>query len=211
MHLASWNDRKRVIEIITDTFEDNPGSVWLLRDGVKRRKAIRCLAAYVFVKAYNRGGAWISENGMGMALCYRFNRRSFSLREFYCLAHFSLFYANIRRRKEIRYREQERIRMRPESGNYLYWWFFGVKKGGGSAGFEISKEIIRYSEKTGLPIYLETAMERNMKVYSRYGYTVYHFWEDREKDIRYWFMRRLPGTQQHNENHNPVNNPGSLK
>ena len=56
--------------------------------------------------------------------------------------------------------------------------------------FEIAKEIIEVSKKNKLPIYLETAMERNMKVYSRYGYEVYHYWEEEEKDIRFWFMKK---------------------
>jgi len=190
MRLASWKDRKKVIDIIATTFEDNPGSVWLLRTNANRKRAIRCLARYVFLTAYNRDGAWISSNEMGMALCYKFNKKAFSILETWCKIRFAILYANIKKRKEIKYREKYRRDARPSDGNYLYFWFFGVKKGGGSAGFEISKEIMKLSEEKNLPIYLETAMEKNMKVYERYGYSMFHFWEEKEKNIQFWFMKR---------------------
>ena len=192
MRLAEWKDRNEVINIITETFHDNPGSVWVLRDRVSHKKAIRCLAKYVFTKAYMRKGAYISDNKKGMALCYRFNRKSFSFRETWCLIRFAIFYASLKRIKEINYREEYRKSIRPPEGNYLYWWFFGVMKGGEKAGFEIAREIIDISKNTRLPIYLETAMERNMKVYSRFGYKVFHFWEEKEKNIQFWFMKREP-------------------
>lgn len=190
MRLAAWEDRKKVIDIISSTFEDNPGSVWLFRNNINPKKAIRCLASYVFQKAYNRKGAYISSNGKGMALCYKFNRKSFSLREAWCQVKFALLYADLLRLKEIKNRERYRDNIRPSDGEYLYWWFFGVKKGGEKAGFEIAREIVKISEKSRLPIYLETSMERNMNVYSRFGYEVFHFWEEKEKDIRFWFMKR---------------------
>ena len=56
------------------------------------------------------------------------------------------------------------------------------------------------SGKTGnmiirLPIYPETAMERNKKVYSRYGYDMYHYREEKDKDIRFWFIKRELSSQ----------------
>jgi hypothetical protein len=190
MKLAKWKDRNKVIDIIAATFEDNPGSVWLFRREADPKKAIRCLARFVFIKSYNRKGAYISSNGKGMALCYRFNRKSYSLLELWCKIRFALLYADLKRLKEIRRREEYRENIRPPDGEYLYWWFFGVTKDGGKAGFEIAREIIEVSRNNKLPIYLETAMERNMKVYSRYGYEVYHYWEEPDKDIQFWFMKK---------------------
>lgn len=190
MKIAKWKDRKYVIDIISSTFEDNPGSVWVLRENVNRKKAIRCLARYVFLKAYNRDGAYISSNKMGMALCYKHNKKSVSFLEICYLIRLTILYGSIKRLGEIHYREKYRENMRPGNGEYLYFWFFGVKKGGEKAGFEIARDILKVSETLQLPIYLETAMERNMKVYSHFGYEMYHYWEEKDKDIRFWFMRR---------------------
>ena len=190
MRLAKWKDRKDIIDIIASRFEDIPGTIWIVRKNANKQKALRCLARYVFTKAYKRDGAWISGNNMGMALCYRYNKKSYSLLEFWCLLRFMLLYSSLGKISDITYREKYRNKQRPSDGNYLYWWFFGVKKGGGRAGFEISKEILEYSEREKLPIYLETTIEKNMKVYERYGYEMYHYWEEPEKDIRFWFMKR---------------------
>ena len=190
MRLAEWKDRKDIIDIIASRFEDTPGTIWIVRKNANKHKALRCLARYVFIKSYNRDGAWISDNNMGMALCYRYNKKSISLREIWCLLKFTLLYGSLGKIKDFIYRESYRNNKRPPDGNYLYWWFFGVKKGGGRAGFEISKEILEYSEREMLPIYLETTIEKNMKVYKRYGYEMYHYWEEPEKDIRFWFMKR---------------------
>lgn len=190
MRLAEWTDRKDIIDIIVSRFENIPGTIWVVREKANKKKAISCLASYVFLKSYNREGAWISDNNMGMALCFRYNKKIFSLRELWCLLRFTLFYGSLGKIKDFIYRESYREKQRPPDGNYLYWWFFGVKKGGDKAGFEISREIIRYSEREKLPIYLETTIEKNMRVYERYGYELYHYWEEPDKDIRFWFMKR---------------------
>ncbi|MEZ5000674.1 MAG: hypothetical protein R2727_08545 [Bacteroidales bacterium] len=71
---------EKAVAILTETFENNPGSAWLLRNGTDRRKGIRRLCNYVFIHSKVRNGAFISDNGQGIALCYRFNKRAFSPR-----------------------------------------------------------------------------------------------------------------------------------
>ena len=61
------------------------------------------------------------------------------------------------------------------------------------ADYAFMKAFVR----DGLPVYLETAMDRNRAVYERYGFETYHFWEDREKNIRFWFMKLEPGKNKH--------------
>ena len=192
MRKATWKERHLGIEIITHMFENNPGSVWVLRKSVNRKKRIKYLAQYVFMKAYNRDGAWISNNNKGVALCYRYNTKKFSLLEIYYFLVFVIFAASFKKGSDILYREAYRKKQRPASGDYLYFWFLGVMPGGEKAVFELSWEMFKESEHTGLPIYLETTLERMMKVYARYDFEMYHYWEDKEKDIQYWFMKKDP-------------------
>ncbi len=192
MRKATWKERPLVVEIITHMFENNPGSVWILRKRVNRKRGIELLARYVFTKAYNRGGVYISNNNKGAALCYRYNNRAYTFKEFWAHLLFIIFAASFKKGFDITRREAYREKQRPASGDYLYFWFLGVMPGGNKAVFELSWELFKESERTGLPIYLETTLERMMRVYERYDFEMYHYWEDKEKDIQYWFMRKKP-------------------
>ena len=75
---------------------------------------------------------------------------------------------------------------------HLYFWFLGVEKGGNKAVFEIKDQIFQWSEEKKLPILLETSVIRNRKVYERYGFEVYHTWDDSGNGNTLWFMRRMP-------------------
>lgn len=194
MRRATWNDREKAIAILTETFAENPGSLWLLRKGINRKKGIERLCRYVFIKSMVRDGAWISDNETGVALCYRFNNRVFSLRENISMLWFAITSISFSRYREVRYREIYREKQRPGDGNYLYFWFFGVAKGGGNAALELGKGILREADRLNLPVYLETALPRMKPLYERYGFTTYHYWEEKEKDIIFWFLKREPAS-----------------
>lgn len=194
MRRATWHDRKKVMAVLTETFGDNPGSLWLLRKGINRKKGIERLCRYVFIKSLAREGAWISDNESGVALCYRFNHKIFSLREIISMLWFAVTSISFSRYPEVKYRESYREKQRPHDGNYLYFWFFGVAGGGGSAARELGMGILEEADRLNLPVYLETALPRMKPIYERFGFTTYHSWEENEKDIMFWFLKREPGT-----------------
>ena len=182
MRRASIAEKDKVIDIISSTFETNPGVNWLIKKSGSHKKKIHRLASYAFYKSYLREGAYISSNEKGVALCYRFNCRVFSIREVIYLLWFALFSINPRRIPKVLKRESYRRSKRPESGNYLYFWFLGVIPDGRGAVYELRDAIFELAKETNLPIYLETAMER-------YGFETYHYWEDPAENIKFWFMK----------------------
>jgi len=190
MRKATWSDRKKVIGILTETFSDNPGSLWLLRKGINQKRGLERLCRYVFIKSFVRDGAWISDNEKGVALCYIFNRKVISVREYFSMLWFAASSVSFSRYPEVRYRESYRKSQRPQDGNYLYFWFFGVAKGGGRAAHELGIGMFEEADRLKLPIYLETALSRMKPVYERYGFKTYHFWEEKQNDIRFWFLKR---------------------
>lgn len=192
MKRATRNDKERVVEILTQTFENNPGSIWLLRKGVDRRKGIRRLCLYVFYKALAHEGVYISSNKMGVAICYRVNKKRFLFMELFTMLWFAITSISLSRYPEVHAREKERERQRPVDGNYLYFWFFGVLPNGGDAAMELARELFREADSLTLPIYLETALPRMKPLYERFGFETYHFWEESEKNICFWFMKREP-------------------
>jgi len=192
MKPATRSDKNLVVAIITDTFEKNPGVNWLLRTSGNRRKKIKRLAEFAFIKALDRNGVFISSNRKGVAICYPFNQNKFSLIEMFYELRFALSSIKLSRLPEVLKREAYRKKQRPTSGKYLYFWFLGVLPGGDKAAYELKDAIFDYAQKVNLPIYLETAMERNKIIYERYGFQTFHYWNDEKENIRFWFLKWDP-------------------
>jgi len=70
MRKASLAEKDKVIDIISSTFDTNPGVNWLIKKRGRHKKKIYRLASYAFYKSYLREGAFISSNEKGVALCY---------------------------------------------------------------------------------------------------------------------------------------------
>ena len=188
MIIAQREHKKDSVRIITDTFDANPSVNLVIGDKGNRPKKIRRLADYAFVKALKREGAYLSDNKMGTALCFASNNGAFSWGESYYELRFALsipikkVFQTLKRESYIKkHRIQE---------EHLYFWFLGVQKGGGQAAFEMKDYLFDLSEKEGLPIILETSVERNKIIYERYGFEVYHEWADSGNGNVLWFMVR---------------------
>ena len=192
MRLGTKYDKDLVEKIISITFAKNPGVNWLLRKGGDRNKKIGRLANWVFIKAFLRSGIFISSNEKGLAVCYKFNNNKFSIIEIYYQLRFVFTSINLSRLVKVLRRESYRKNIRPKSGEYLYFWFFGVLPGGEKAGFELKDAIFDKAKEVNLPVYLETAVKRNKIIYERYGFKTYHYWLDEKEDIEFWFMKWKP-------------------
>lgn len=190
MHLAKKKDRIKVVNIIAETFENNPGVNWMFSAKGNRTKRIKRLADYAFIKCYNRNGVLISSNGKGVALFYRSDKKKISLREIYYEIRFGLLSIKLTKLKEVLQRESFRKSKRPKNEPYYYFWFLGVLKEGANSGFELNKGLINIANKEHMPIYLETSVARNKLIYERIGYETYDYWEDDVRDIKFWFMKR---------------------
>jgi hypothetical protein len=189
MHQAKIKDKAKVVNIIAKTFLNNPGVNWMFSEKGNRKKKIKRLADYAFIKCHNRNGVLVSTNGKGVALYYRSDKTKFSLREIYYEIRFGLFSIDLLRLKEVLQRESNRKSRRPKNEPYYYFWFLGVLKEGAKAGFELNNGLINIAKKEHIPIYLETSEERNKLIYERIGYETYDYWQDDAKDIKFWFMK----------------------
>jgi len=194
MRLAQPTDKHKVVDIIVTTFSQNPGVNWLLKKQGNHTKKLKRLAEFVFIKALKREGVFLSSNEKGVAICYQFNKMSFSLSEIYHELRFVITSVSLFRLHKVLKSESYRKKSRPGDGNYLYFWFLGVMDGGEKAVFELRDGIFKLAEEKGLPIYLETAVERNKVAYERYGFETYHIWTDEKEDIKFWFMRWNPSS-----------------
>ncbi|PHR18689.1 MAG: hypothetical protein COA38_19960, partial [Fluviicola sp.] len=65
MIIAQHKDKADSVRIIANTFDANPSVNIVIGDKGNRRKKIKRLAEFAFVKAINRKGAFLSDNKMG--------------------------------------------------------------------------------------------------------------------------------------------------
>jgi len=183
-------DKEKSVSIIADTFKANPSVNVVIGNGGNHQRKIQRLADYAFIKALNRGGAYVSQNNKGTALFFRSDIKVFSLKEIYYEVRFAL---SIPFKKVIQTLKRESyIKKHRAYKNYYYFWFLGVQKGGEKAGFELKDVAFKKAQKEQLPILLETSVERNVFVYERYGFEIYHIWQDETNDVKLWFMKWEP-------------------
>ena len=188
MIIATAQDKPDSIRIIAETFDANPSVNIVIGEKGNRKKKISRLADYAFIKALNRKGAFLSDNKKGTALCFRSTIGGTSLKELLSELRFAMvipFGKVVETLKREAYIKKNRYQ-----GEHYYFWFFGVEKGGDKAGFELKDYLFELSKKEQLPILLETSVKRNKIIYERYGFEVYHEWENSGGGHTLWFMKR---------------------
>ena len=191
MYLATIKDKLASVRIIAATFDDNMSVNNIVGKKGNRKKKIEQLAEYAFINSLTRNGAYISKNKMGVAFFYLSSFKVFSWKEMYYEIRLALsipFSKLIETLKRQAYLKKNRYQ-----GVHFYFWFFGVEKGGDKAGFELKDYLYQLSEEEDLPIILETSIRRNRVVYQRYGFELYHTWENYSDENPLWFMIRKPG------------------
>lgn len=188
MILATIADKADSVNIIAETFDANPSVNIVIGDGGNRQKKIRRLAEYAFIKSLNRSGTFLSDNRMGTALCFRSDVGSTTFKEFMYEMRFAFSIPIVKVVQTLK--RESYLKKHRYKDAHLYFWFLGVKKGGGAAGFEMKDYLFELSAKEKLPILLETSVERNKEIYERYGFTVYHEWADSGNGKTLWFMIR---------------------
>jgi len=192
MRKANISDEKLIIEIISESFIHNPSVLSVIKNDSKKKQRIAELAKYAFRTAVRRKGVYISSDNEGVAICYKYNEKKESIVDYWNQLNLVVKSIGINRIFKILKREGYVKKFRPASGDYFYFWFFGVtnKGKGKGAAIELKDAIIKESLNKALPIYLETSVEKNKSVYERYGFKVYHKWNNDSENMTLWFMKK---------------------
>ncbi|UXX78288.1 hypothetical protein N7E81_13075 [Reichenbachiella carrageenanivorans] len=191
MPKATKADESLIVDIIANSFPSNPSVRSILKNDKKEPQRMRWLAKYVFKTALRRKAIFLSTDRTGVAICYKFNSHKENLLDYWNQLVLAITAIGIERIFKVIKRDHYVKSKRPASGDFLYFWFFGVSdagKGHGAA-HELKKAVFAEAEKQNLPIYLETSIAKNKRVYERYGFETYHTWDYKSEGITLWFMR----------------------
>ncbi|XOV94375.1 MAG: hypothetical protein ACFHWX_06655 [Bacteroidota bacterium] len=186
-------EKENAIRIISEAFVENPSVLHVVKPGKGIEKRIRHLADYVYETSRMRDGVYFSKDKEALAICYKYNIRKEGLRDILNQVKLVFNCVGITRVFKILKRDGYVKKQRPADGEYLYFWFFGSsnKSRGGRGAWELKDAVFNKAKETGLPIYLETSIPQNKRVYERFGFETYHVWDGNYGGDPLYFMRRI--------------------
>lgn len=181
----------KTIGIIEESFANNPSVVSVINPN--KKNSLKALAAYAYHTVLPRNGVMLSINEEAVAICYPYHAKQEGLVDLWNQLLLVLTCIGLSRVPSVLKREAYVKNIRPQDGKFLYFWFFGATEKGKktNAARELKNRIFDWSKKANLPIYLETSVTRNKRVYEHFGFETYHEWQQPNGGTLF-FMRRSP-------------------
>ncbi|RYX87852.1 GNAT family N-acetyltransferase [bacterium] len=172
---AERRDKKLIIEILTNSFEDNQSVNYIIKQGINRDRRIRELMSYSFEICYTFGAVYLSNNRKGCALVLYPDKKKFSLSSTWLDIKLVINAIGITRAGKAMTRESVIKANYPKELIY-YLWFLGVKNDdqNNGIGSELLKELIKDSQEQQRAIYLETSTLKNIPWYKKNDFTIYN-------------------------------------
>ena len=172
---AHYEDKRLVVEILSNSFDDNKSVNYVINQGRSRKKRISRLMEYSFDYCNLFGEVFLSDDKNACALAVLPDKKKNSLRSVLLdvkLALTCIGVPNLRRAMD----REARIKALHPGGPMYYLWFIGVRpevqnKGIGSS---LLTEVIAQSDAMQRPLYLETSTLRNLPWYKKFGFKVHN-------------------------------------
>jgi len=191
MRKASISDRDLFVDIIAESFADNPSVCSVVRKKNKKN-SISALACYVFDYSIRRNAVWISSDCSGAVACYQKNTKKDDLLDYWLQFVLLVRSLNLWRLADLLKKESFLVKKREDEPDYLYLWMYGVKAEGRgkTAAKELMSAVFDESRKKKLPICLETSVPGNKRKYEKYGFSSHAEWENRKEGYTLWLLKR---------------------
>ncbi|MFN3404842.1 MAG: GNAT family N-acetyltransferase [Cytophagaceae bacterium] len=172
---AAYSDRSLIIDILTDSFDENKSVNYVVKQDRKRKERIRKLMTYSFDVSHRFGEVYLSDDKCACALIVFPDKKKMTLKSilwdaklaFTCIGSLSGIFKVLNR--------ESKIKATHPSVPIIHLWFIGVKKENQNkgAGSKLLKEIIEESTKMKRGIFLETSTLKNIPWYKKFEFEVY--------------------------------------
>lgn len=194
MKLITTDTLDAAIDLLAEAFTDNKSVQWFLKGNTFSTSHLHAFCRYCIVMAMYDQGAYFSDDGNGIVLFNYHTRHSkrLSLARLLTTLRFVMNGCGIKRIPMIR-RRQAALQKTREKEPHIYISLIASNlKGGNATIIELKENVFELSEKSGIPIYAETTLPLNLRVYQRYGFTCYGTHALENSDIKIWMLRREP-------------------
>ena len=189
--IAQRKDKTRIIEILCQSFQNDPQIDYILGSNGNKNKKLMRLMAYSFEFGLANGKVEISEDKNSVAIWKASNSKNMTINLFYesMLFFFTFGRSGITR---ISAMEKKIAAFYPDKTIFNYFWILGTipnEQGKGYGTAILSKAINKF-EQDKVPLYLETSTDSNLKYYQRKRFELYHrMILDSETQLTTYLMR----------------------
>ena len=189
-------DKEEIIEKVAILLKEIPTSLEVVKNDSKRDRRFHYLATHMVEKAIKKDALVISENGKGIAILFKTSKKDDNFwknlpEQLGLLINVTGFKNALNILKTQKHIKQQR----PQEGEYLYCWFWGILADARGADTQVGKEMkdefYRQAQEYKLPLYAETRMRQNAVVYQRFGFELFNKWAHPSGDTMY-FLRYIP-------------------
>lgn len=190
MRIATKKDKELVVDIISESFIDNPSVLSTIKNDHKKQDRIKYLAQYAFNYGLRRQGVYLSDNNKGVAICYLLQSKKESWKDYRDQVLLVIKSIGVFRVLKVAKRDGIIKKARLQDQSALYFWFLGVKNAerGKEAVKDLKNSLLQIAEEKKQTILLETSVLKNKNVYERNSFTTYHSWENDGNIL--WFMKK---------------------
>jgi hypothetical protein len=189
-------DEGFMIALILKGFEGNKAVDFTVGSELRRRSE---LARYLWTFGYLRSGWHLSDDVSTIMLVYL----SQSPVPWYAIlkAEWRLVTRGIglRRLWKVWRRSRAVVHARISQGPHVHCWFVGtdMKRRNGSGARQLMQRLFALADELQLPVLIETTMEQNEHVYTRFGFATYL--RIQNPDMTTYCMKRLPAVRAENQ------------
>jgi ribosomal protein S18 acetylase RimI-like enzyme len=189
MKKALPSQKAQVIEILTESFDQNKSVNYVVKQDESRKERIRGLMNYSYNVCNAFGEVWFSEDEQACALVLYPDKKHTTLSAVLWDIKLAVSVIGLSRVGQVLARESKIKAFHPKQP-FSYLWFIGVnpKFQNSGKGSRLLEEIIKHSERDNRPIYLETSVDRNLPWYQKFGFEIFQSF-----DLTYtlYMMRRV--------------------
>jgi len=155
MKIASYNDKRLVVDILTKSFDSNESVNYIAKQDKNRANRISALMDYSFEECFMFGEVFLSDDKKACALVLYPDKKRTTLKSILLDVKLILSCIGIINIKKALARESKIKQLQPKTTMY-YLWFIGVDPEYQSQGIgnNLLQDVINDSDKKQRPIYL---------------------------------------------------------
>ncbi len=172
MHRAIPSDKPIIINILIESFKNDPYLHWLTNKSQAPDK-LKFVIEYIVDQTFGNGEIYLSDNNMATALWNSKKKEKLSLRFIGRNLHFFVRFgikatANILRKDKFTHDQF------PAINNYLHLYLLGVLPEGRGKGLSsaLLNPILNKCSQKSIPVLLETANPANVEIYKKKGFSI---------------------------------------
>lgn len=187
---ARIEDKARVVDLLTQSFNDNQSVNYIVKQDNKRVDRIRFLMEYSYEVCSMFGEVWLSDDRKACALLLYPQLKRTTLKSIWLDIGLMFQSIGLDGIQKALNRETQIKGLQPKI-EMTYLWFVGVDPAHQHSGIgsKLLNEIISEANSKKLPIYLETSTLQNLPWYQRFGFDVY---DQLELTYTLFFLKREP-------------------